>query len=49
MRPAYLMILGDEEEENGTVSFLGPEREQKNGISIKEFISEITTEINSKK
>ena len=48
MRPAYLMILGDEEQENGTVSFLGPTREQKSGISIKKFISNITAEINSK-
>ena len=48
MRPAYLMILGDEEQQNGTVSFLNPEREQKNGIPLKDFISKITSEINSK-
>ena len=48
MRPAYLMILGDEECDKGTVSYLGPDREQKNGISLKTFIKNITSEINSK-
>ena len=47
MRPAYLMILGDEECDKETVSYLGPDREQKNGISLKKFISNITSEINS--
>ena len=48
MRPAYLMILGDDEQNNGTVSFMGPGREQNTGISLEQFILSITTEINSK-
>ena len=48
MRPAYLMILGDDEQNNGTVSFMGPDREQNTGISLEQFILSITTEINSK-
>ena len=48
MRPAYLMILGDEEHKNGTVSFLGPDRIQTNGVPVDEFITKIKSEINSK-
>ena len=48
MRPAYLMILGDEECDKETVSYLGPDRERKNGIPLKTFITNITSEINSK-
>jgi len=49
MRPAYLMILGDDEQKNETVSFMGPDREQKKDISLDEFINNLTTEINSKR
>ncbi len=49
MRPAYLVILGDDEQNKGTVSFLGPEREQVNGVPIDEFISKIVSEIKLKK
>ena len=48
MRPAYLVIIGDEEQKEGTISFLGPNREQVNGIPLDDFISKITTEIKSK-
>ena len=48
MRPAYLMILGDDEQTNGTVSFMGPSREQNKGILLKKFISDVTVEIKSK-
>ena len=48
MRPAYLMSLGDEEHKNGTVSFLGPDRIQTNGVPVDEFITKIKSEINSK-
>ena len=48
MRPAYLVIIGDDEQTGGTVSFLGPNREQVNGIPLDEFISKITSEIKSK-
>ena len=48
MRPAYLVIIGDDEQKEGTISFLGPNREQVNGIPLDEFISKITSEIKSK-
>ena len=48
MRPAYLVILGDDEQKEGTISFLGPDREQVNGIPVDDFISRVTSEIKSK-
>ena len=48
MRPAYLVIIGDDEQNKGTISFLGPNREQVNGISLDNFISKVTSEIKSK-
>jgi threonyl-tRNA synthetase len=48
MRPAYLVILGDEEENNETVSYMGPDREQVNGKKLQLFIEEINTEIENK-
>ncbi len=49
MRPAYLMILGDEEQNNETVSFLDTNRKQVNGMPTDEFVSKIISEIKSKK
>ena len=49
MRPAYLVIIGDDEQKDGTISFLGPDREQVNGMPKNEFISRVTSEIKSKK
>jgi len=49
MRPAYLVIIGDDEQNEETVSFLGPDREQVNGVPVNEFISKIISEIESKK
>ena len=49
MRPAYLMILGDEEQNNETVSFLDTNRKQVNGMPTDDFVSKIITEIKSKK
>ena len=48
MRPAYLMIIGDDEQKNETVSYLDTNRNQVNGIPIDDFISRITSEIKSK-
>ena len=48
MRPAYLVILGDEEQNEGTISFLGPDREKVNGVPLDNFISKVTSEIKSK-
>jgi len=49
MRPAYIIILGDEEQNNETISFLGPDRKQINGYSMNDFISKIKMEIESRK
>ena len=49
MRPAYLMILGDEEQNNETVSFLDTNRKQVNGMPTDDFVSKIISEIKSKK
>ena len=49
MRPAYLMILGDDEQNNETVSFLDTNRKQVNGMPTDEFVSKIISEIKSKK
>ena len=49
MRPAYIIILGDEEQNNETISFLGPDRKQINGYSMNDFISKIKVEIESRK
>ena len=48
MRPAYLLILGDEEASNSTVSYLGPDRQQVNGVEVQQFIDSIIDEIQSK-
>ena len=45
MRPAYLLILGDEEANSGTVSYMGPDREQVNGVTLAEFVAMIVAEI----
>ena len=49
MRPAYIIILGDEEQNNETISFLGPDRKQINGFPMNDFISKIKLEIESRK
>ena len=41
MRPAYILILGDEETSNGTVSYMGPDREQINGVEKLKFIEQL--------
>ena len=48
MRPAYLLILGDEEANNGTVSYMGPDREQVNGVATADFVASIQAEISSR-
>ena len=45
MRPAYLVILGDDESTTETVSYLGPDREQVNGIDIQTFVESLQNEI----
>ena len=48
MRPAYLLILGDEESSNSTVSYLGPDRQQVNAVDVHQFIDSLIDEIQSK-
>ena len=48
MRPAYLLILGDEEASNSTVSYLGPDRQQMNGVDVQQFIDSLIDEIQNK-
>ena len=48
MRPAYLLILGDEEASNSTVSYLGPGRQKINGVDVQQFIDELVNEIQTK-
>tara|TARA_B000000565_G_scaffold66042_1_gene45028 strand:- start:1827 stop:3812 length:1986 start_codon:yes stop_codon:yes gene_type:complete len=49
MRPAYLLVLGDEEESNRTISYLGPDREQVNGVEIESFVESLREEISQRK
>ena len=48
LQPAYLVILGDEEQKNGTVSLRARNGDQIAGIPLDEFVSNIATEISEK-
>ena len=48
MQPAYMLILGEEEEANGSVSIRARSGAQDNGIPLQDFISAIKEEISSK-
>ena len=48
MRPAYMVIIGDEETENGTVSIRSRGGEQLNGVPIEEFVAGIYAEITTR-
>jgi len=47
-RPAYMLILGDEEVSDGTVSIRGRSGSQKNGVKLEEFVSDIFAEISNR-
>jgi threonyl-tRNA synthetase len=47
-RPAYMLILGDEEMSGGTVSIRGRSGSQKNGVKLEEFVSDISAEISNR-
>lgn len=47
-RPAYMLILGDEEMSSGTVSIRGRSGSQKNGVKLEEFVSDISAEISNR-
>ena len=48
IRPSYMLILGDEEMANGTVSIRGRSGNQKNGVKLDEFVSDIFAEISNR-
>ena len=49
MKVPYLIIVGDEEEQNKTISIRGRGNENKSGIILQDFIERLKNEINSKK
>ena len=49
MRPAYMIIIGDEESQNNTVSIRARDGNQKNGIPVEEFITNLASENSSRK
>ncbi len=46
--PAYMLILGEEEVANGSVSVRARNGDQRAGVELNQFISELTEEINNK-
>jgi|TARA_B110000263_G_scaffold250043_1_gene270063 threonyl-tRNA synthetase len=48
MRPAYMIILGDEENEKQTVSIRARNGDQCNDIPLSKFIEDLAIEINSR-
>ena len=48
IRPAYMVILGDDEMSSGTVSIRGRGGNQKNGVKLDEFVSDIFAEISNR-
>jgi threonyl-tRNA synthetase len=48
IRPAYMVILGDDEMSGGTVSIRGRGGNQKNGVGLDEFVSDIFAEISNR-
>jgi len=48
MRPAYMLILGDEEARNGTVSVRARSGSQKNGVPLEDFVVDIFAEISNR-
>ena len=48
MRPAYMVIIGEDEVENGTVSIRARNGDQRNGVLLGDFIDGIVKEITSR-
>jgi threonyl-tRNA synthetase len=48
MRPAYMLILGEEEATGSTVSIRARNGDQCKGISLNDFISQISEEISNR-
>ena len=49
MKIPYLIIVGDEEEKNGTISIRGSGYENKSGLVLDDFIKRLDEEIKTKK
>ena len=49
MRPAYMIIIGDEESQKNTVYIRARDGNQKNGIPVEEFITNLASESSSRK
>ena len=49
MKVPYLIIVGDEEEKNGTISIRGRNFENKMGLNFDEFVQRLESEIENKK
>ena len=48
MRPAYMVIIGDDEQKARTVSIRARDGRQKNGVSLNDFIADIFAEITNR-
>jgi threonyl-tRNA synthetase len=48
LRPAYMVIIGDEESANGTVSIRARSGAQRNGEPLTEFVADIFAEISNR-
>jgi len=48
MRPAYMVILGDEEAQNREVSIRSRGGNQRNGVQLEEFVADIFAEISNR-
>ncbi len=49
MKVPYLIIVGDEEEKNGTISIRGRGNESASGLNLSDFVARLQSEIESKK
>ncbi len=49
MKTPYLIIVGDEEEKNGTISIRGRGFENKSGLLLADFVKRMQEEVDSKK
>ena len=49
MKVPYLIIVGDEEEKNKTISIRGRKFENQSGLILEDFVERLKNEVNSKK
>ena len=48
MRPAYMVILGDDEVKDRAVSIRSRSGNQRNGVPLEEFVADIFAEISNR-